>query len=88
MHAGEKALLSSNAEGMVIHLNGSGELVAVQRAARKLDGQGIKQVHLSGEGWDLEKCWAFWQGYRGPKGSRQVQWPELSESDRAELIAA
>ena len=53
---GEKALLSSNAEGMVIHLNGSGELVAVQRAARKLDGQGIKQVHLSGEGWDLEKC--------------------------------
>lgn len=82
---GEKALLSSGSEGMVIHLNGNGELVAVQRAARKLDGQGIKQVHLAGEGWDLEKCWAFWQGYRGPKGSRQVQWPDLSESDRAEL---
>ena len=34
---GEKALLSSGSEGMVIHLNGNGELVAVQRAARKLD---------------------------------------------------
>ncbi|ERK13800.1 Peptidase B [Pantoea sp. AS-PWVM4] len=82
---GDKALLSSNDSGMTIHLTGADALMSIQRAARKLDGQGIRHVALSGEGWDLEKCWAFWQGYRGPKGSRQVEWPTLSEQDQNEF---
>ncbi|MFT4274453.1 MAG: aminopeptidase PepB [Pantoea sp.] len=82
---GDKALLSSNDSGMTIHLTGADVLLSIQRAARKLDGQGIRHVALSGEGWDLEKCWAFWQGYRGPKGSRQVEWPTLSEQDQNEF---
>jgi PepB aminopeptidase len=82
---GEKALLSSNDSGMTLHLTGADALLSVQRAARKLDGQGIRHVALSGEDWDLEKCWAFWQGYRGPKGSRQVEWPTLSEHDQSEF---
>ncbi|ADU70235.1 aminopeptidase PepB [Pantoea sp. At-9b] len=82
---GEKALLSSNDSGMTIHLTGADALLSIQRAARKLDGQGIRHVALSGEGWDLEKSWAFWQGYRGPKGSRQVDWPTLSEQDQREF---
>lgn len=82
---GDNALLSSNDSGMTIHLTGADALLSIQRAARKLDGQGIRHVALSGEGWDLEQCWAFWQGYRGPKGSRQVEWPSLSEQDQGEF---
>jgi len=82
---GEKALLSSNESGMTVHLTGADALMSIQRAGRKLDGQGIRHVALSGEGWDLEKCWAFWQGFRSPKGQRQVEWPTLSEADRAEF---
>ncbi|MDE1188943.1 MAG: aminopeptidase PepB [Pantoea sp.] len=82
---GDKALLSSNDSGMTLHLTGTDVLLSIQRAARKLDGQGIRHVALSGEGWDLEKCWAFWQGYRGPKGTRQVEWPALSEHEQSEF---
>ena len=39
---GEKALLSTNGEGMTIHLTGADKLGAIQRAGRKIDGQGIK----------------------------------------------
>ena len=82
---GEKAILSSNDSGITIHLNGQQPLAVIQRAARKIDGQGIRHVQLSGEGWGLEKSWAFWQGFRGPKGQRQVEWPQLSDDDRHEL---
>jgi len=82
---GEKAILSTNDSGMTIHLNGNDPLATIQRAARKIDGQGIRQVTLSGADWDLEKSWAFWQGYRGPKGERSVEWAQLSDNDRAEF---
>lgn len=82
---GEKALLSANNDGMTIHLSGNGKLGAMQRAGRKLDGQGIKQVKLVGDGWDLERSWSFWQGFRGPKGERKVEWAELDAQDQQEL---
>ncbi|QCR35285.1 aminopeptidase PepB [Nissabacter sp. SGAir0207] len=82
---GEKALLSTNNDGITIHLNGNDTLPAIQRAARRIDGQGIRKVALTGEGWGLEQCWAFWQGFRSPKGARQVAWPTLEEAARQEL---
>lgn len=82
---GEGALLSSGDKGMTIHLKHAGKLCAVQSAGRKLDGQGIRNVALTGEGWDLEKSWAFWQGFRAPKGARTIEWPMLAEVDRKEL---
>ncbi len=82
---GEKALLSTGSEGMTIHLIGEGKLGAIQRAGRKLDSQGIKRVHLVGDGWDLERSWAFWQGFYGPKGERHIEWPVLSVEDKQEL---
>ncbi|TKI06747.1 aminopeptidase PepB [Martelella alba] len=82
---GEKASLSVGDRGMTIHLAEENALTDIQRAARKIDGQGIKHVQLEGDGWDLERCWAFWQGYRGPKGQRSVVWPELAEAARREL---
>ncbi|MGC0864784.1 aminopeptidase PepB [Pantoea agglomerans] len=82
---GEKAILSSNDSGMTLHLTGADALNSIQRAAHKIDSQGIRHVALTGEGWHLEQCWAFWQGFRGPKGQRQVEWPALGEHEQAEF---
>ncbi len=82
---GEKAAYSINNEGVTLHLNGQDDLAMIQRAARKIDGQGLKHVCLSGSGWDVEKSWAFWLGYRGPKGQRNVEWATLDEAQQREL---
>ncbi|MBK0001623.1 aminopeptidase PepB [Erwinia sp. S38] len=82
---GEKAILTSNDSGMTIHLTGKDAPSIIQRAARKIGGQGIRNISLSGDGWDLENSWAFWQGYRAPKGSRQVKWAALNDADTKEL---
>lgn len=82
---GEKASLTANEQGFTVHLSGSKPQTIIQRAARKIDGQGIKHVKLAGDGWDLESSWAFWQGYRGPKGKRTVEWATLPEAQQQEL---
>ncbi|EAS65385.1 aminopeptidase B [Photobacterium angustum S14] len=84
---GMNALLSFNAEGAVIHLMENEQLANIQRAARRLDTQGIKQVELSGEGWDLDRTWAFIQGHRASKPGNSVVWSALNEADEAELQA-
>ncbi|WCP67673.1 aminopeptidase PepB [Vibrio tubiashii] len=86
-HWGENAILSFSESGATIHLGDNHDLGAIQRAARKLDGQGIASVSLQGEGWDLESIWSFHQGYRGPKKKNQFVWQELEEQDQAELTA-
>ncbi|KIS45792.1 aminopeptidase PepB [Kosakonia radicincitans] len=82
---GEKASWSINNDGIVLHLNGKDDLGLIQRAARKIDGLGIKHVALSGEGWDADRSWAFWAGYKGPKGTRKVEWAQLDEAGQKEL---
>ncbi len=84
---GEKAIISSADQGMTIHLSSGNELQTIQRAAHRIDGQGIRSVALTGDGWDLERCWAFWQGFRSPKGHREVQWPSLNDNDKQEFIS-
>ncbi|WP_318473108.1 aminopeptidase PepB [Photobacterium leiognathi] len=84
---GNNALVSFGPEGAVLHLTENDTLGNLQRAARKLDAQGIKQVTLSGEGWDLENVWAFIQGHRNSKPGNTVTWLALSDSDEAELAA-
>ena len=62
---GKNAILSFNQDQAVIHLKDDekSNLVLVQKAARKLRGQGIKDVELVGDAWELENCWAFYQGF-------------------------
>jgi len=86
-HWGEKAIVSFSESAATIHLGEQHDLGAIQRAARKLDGQGIASVSLEGERWDLESVWAFHQGYRGPKKKNQMVWQDLAEQDQAELTA-
>ena len=82
---GEKAAYSINSDGVALHLTGADDLGLIQRAARKIDGMGIKHVQLTGEGWDVDRSWAFWQGYRGPKGSRKIEWAALDDAQQKEL---
>ena len=82
---GEKASYSINNDGITLHLTGNDDLGLIQRAARKIDGLGIKHVSLEGEGWDTDRSWAFWAGYKGPKGSRKIEWANLDEAGQKEL---
>lgn len=82
---GEKAPYSINNDGITLHLNGTDDLGLIQRAARKIDGLGIKHVTLAGEGWDIDRSWAFWAGFKGPKGTRKVEWASLDEAGQKEL---
>lgn len=82
---GEKATYSINNDGITLHLTGNDDLGLIQRAARKIDGLGIKHVSLEGEGWDTVRSWAFWAGYKGPKGTRKIEWANLDEAGQKEL---
>lgn len=68
---GEGALVSSGDKGITIHLKHPGKLCAVQSAGRKLDSQGIRNVSLTGEGWDLEKVGHFGKVFVHQKGQEQ-----------------
>ena len=86
---GENAPLSFNRNQAVIHLSKNNEnfdRTLVQKVARKLRGQGIKEAVLSGENWNLENCWAFYQGFYTAKQDWAVEFPELGE-DHEELLA-
>ena len=82
---GEKATYSINNDGITLHLTGNDDLGLIQRAARKVDGLGIKHVLLDGEGWDTDRSWAFWAGYKGPKGTRKIEWANLDAAGQKEL---
>lgn len=85
---GEKATYSINNDGITLHLTGNDDLGLIQRAARKIDGLGIKHVSLEGEGWDTDRSWAFWAGYKGPKGTRKIEWATLDEAGQKSWKAA
>ena len=82
---GKDALLSFSEDAVTIHYQPEHRHGAIQRAARKLDNQGIKSVKLSGDNWDLEACWHFWIGYRNAKNNNKVSWAKLNKKDKQEL---
>lgn len=83
---GTNSLLSYSAENIFIHFQPENKIEIVQKAARKLDSQGIKKVSLQGNNWDLESCWHFWLGFQSPKTGNQIDWPTtLTVNDKREL---
>ncbi len=86
-HWGTKAILSFSDNSATIHIGEGHDIGAVQKAARKLDSQGISHITLAGDNWDLESAWAFYQGYRNPKKNNQVELVELKKKDQQELEA-
>ncbi len=69
MDAGEKSDRSINNDGIALHLNGKDDLGLIQRAARKIDGMGIKHVALSGEGWNTDRAGPFGPAIRAERSA-------------------
>lgn len=86
---GASALLSFDGSVAQIHIGAAkgDALIAAQRAARRLDGLGVSAVVLSGEGWDIERRWAFWMGYFNPKAANRIDWGSEDAGERKELAA-
>ncbi|MEG9532367.1 aminopeptidase PepB [Mannheimia indoligenes] len=75
---GKNALLSVNDVGFIVH-NPKNDVATIQKAARKIKNQGILNVALAGDGWNLEECWAFHQGFNSVKNQGSVEYPNLGE---------
>lgn len=75
---GKNALLSFNNEQATVHFDTNAKQISVQKAARKLRNQGIHQAELIGEKWDLDSCWAFYQGFYSAKQNFDLSFPNLS----------
>lgn len=86
---GKNVIVSFNGEEAIIHLknNEKNDRTLVQRAARKLRGQGIKDVELVGEEWNLDFCWAFYQGFYTAKQDYSIEFPHLEHDLQDELLA-
>lgn len=82
---GDNALLSYADKGITVHLSHHDHLALLQKAGRKIESQGIRQVALMGEGWDLENTWSFYQGYQSSKGVCEIKLPELEQKAKQEL---
>ncbi|MFA0812286.1 aminopeptidase PepB [Microbulbifer epialgicus] len=86
---GESALLSFNGSDALVHIGAAAgaPLVAAQRAARRLDGMGVREVVLTGDSWDIECRWAFWLGYFNPKTPNKIDWGTEDAEELKELMA-
>ncbi|GHK57731.1 hypothetical protein KPZU09_74670 [Klebsiella pneumoniae] len=85
---GEKATWSINNDGIALHLNGKDDLGLIQRAARKIDGMGIKHVALSGEGWNTDRAGPFGPAIKGRKVSVRSNGHPLTTRSAASWITA
>lgn len=83
---GDNALVSFDADKALIHApSDTNQRDKVQQAARKLEGQGVPALTLTGEHWDLELVWAFYQGLRGPKNKVAFAQAVLNDTDTKEF---
>ena len=87
VHWGETATLSFNEQGASVHLTEQDTLKNVQKAARSIANQGIKNVVLAGDTWCTETQWAFYQGFVSPKTLHGVEFAQTTKTDSKELDA-
>lgn len=82
---GKNALLSFNNNATFIHLSSFSDYLNIQKAARKLRTQGISTVKLVGDNWNLNSCWAFYQGFYTAKQDYDIDFPNLNEVENETL---
>ncbi|OZB03343.1 MAG: aminopeptidase PepB [Idiomarina sp. 34-48-12] len=68
-------------QGATIYLgeNEADNLRKIQKAGRQLDSMGVKSVSLQGEGWDIERQWAFSNGFTDTLTKNQINWAGAAE---------
>ncbi|MGO2011699.1 MAG: aminopeptidase PepB [Pseudoalteromonas sp.] len=84
-HWGENASLSFTEQGATVHLSEQETLKNVQKAARTLANQGIKNIVLAGDTWCTESQWAFYQGFVSAKSLSNVEFVQNAQTDSKEL---
>ncbi|NRA61147.1 MAG: aminopeptidase PepB [Psychrobium sp.] len=86
---GSNAFLTSDGAGMTIHLptNEQDQLEVVQRAARRLQTQGINTVSLAGDDWTKDQQWAFAKGFSVANGVSDLTWAPADDAIIAQLDA-
>jgi len=70
---GKNPTVTPTVEGYQIHPAADMQR-QIQKAGRLLDNLGITQVQLAGNGWTLDRQWAFYQGFSSAKKSAGVGW--------------
>ena len=50
----------------------SENLRRIQKAGRTLDNNGLVKVAVSGDGWDMERQWALYQGFTSTLSKNDV----------------
>lgn len=83
---GNNALITFNNNSAQIHVKDENDFRAIQQAARKLRNQGIDDVEMSGDNWQLEQAWAFYQGYYTAKQNFGIEFGFLTDEDQNELL--
>ena len=75
---------------MTVHVLGEHncQLELVQRAARRLQNQGINNVELSGEHWSLAHQWAFAKGFSVSKGKSALTWAVETSAENITVLNA
>lgn len=70
---GKNPTITPTADGYQIHP--AADLPRqIQKAGRMLDNLGISQLQLAGNGWTLDRQWAFYQGFSSAKKPGGVSW--------------
>lgn len=57
------------------------QISTVRNIARRIRGQGTANVSLEGEFWNIELCFAFWQGFYDSKELGEITFGCLNKSD-------
>lgn len=81
----EGKTISFQEDRIVLHVLRD-NLQEIQQAAKKIYSEGFHKVKLvPQESWDLESCWAFYQGFFSAKQDFEIIFPELSQSATSTL---
>lgn len=83
---GKSAVISFDNGVATIHFGEEKSRRKIQQAARKLRTQGINEVELEGKHWDLDRCWAFYQGFYTAKQQFAVEFPTLDDAEQQQLF--
>lgn len=86
-YSSKKALFSYEQNKITLHFEVESRLETIQKAGRCLETEHYPSIHLIGDSWDLEACWAFWLGFRSPKNKDHslIKWPKLKQEDLKEF---
>lgn len=74
------AVMGEQGATIFIGDNEADNLRKIQKAGRQLDNLGINAVKLVGSDWDIERQWAFSNGFTDTLSKNQIEWASDAET--------